>query len=156
MRRFSRPLRRSFAAACAMLTVLACSDDNGVSPNPDIAFMVGDWEAVTFTIVPEGGGEGLDLIAEGGAFTLNVQPSGQYTAILTIPGVPPPPPELGMLSVEGDELLFHRTTPPQVTSRTTYERLGDGHVQFSGPSQVDLDGNGTPEIITLDVEIVRD
>lgn len=136
---------------------VACGDSDPVSPNPEIDFLVGDWDAVRFEIAPNAApDQSFDLIAEGGSFSLNVQPSGQYTAQLTVQGLPAPP-EIGTIDVEGDELVIRRTTPaPETVTRATYSELASGRVVFSGPSQLDIDGDGTAEAITLEVEIVRE
>lgn len=157
-RRRFRPRRSYGPWLLALLgVVLACGDDDGVAPNAELAFLVGDWTATRFEVRPEGGGEAVDLVGDLDAtFTLNVQPSGQYTASLALPGVAPVP-EIGVIDVEGSELVFTRTTPPPTTvSRAAYTRPADGRVVFTGPSRFDLDGDGTAEQISVEVEIVRE
>jgi len=147
------------SATLALIAVLgACGGDDGVSADPSVAFLVGDWSATHMVVTPDlAPDQALDLVEAGGSFSINVQPSGQYTAVIGIPGFGAPPPELGTLTVEGDEIVFTRTSPPPRTvSRATYEEIAPGHVTFSGPSEVDLDGNGTMDAVTLEVEIVRD
>ncbi len=143
----------------ALIAVLgACGGDDGVSADPSVAFLVGDWSATHMVVTPDlAPDQALDLIDAGGSFSLNVQPSGQYTAVISIPGFGAPPPELGTLTVEGDEIVFTRTSPaPKTVSRATYEEVAPGHVIFSGASELDIDGNGTADAVTLEVEIVRD
>lgn len=159
-------LRRAAPAASIVRTAVflalaglqACGGDDGVSPNQDLAFLVGDWTAERFEVTPADGSSGsVDLVADlDASFTVNVQPSGQYTASLALPGLAPVP-EIGVLDVEGNELVFTRTTPPPTTvSRATYTRPADGRVIFTGPSRFDLNGDGTAEEITVEVEIVRE
>jgi hypothetical protein len=149
----------SIALALSLAVLMgACGDDDGVSANPDIAFLVGDWVATRFEVTPDAApDQGVDLVGQLGAeFTLNVQPSGLYTASLSLPGLVPAP-EIGTLRVEGTELVFTRTTPPPtVVSRATFTRHSSGTVTFTGPSSFDLDGDGQAEAITLDVTIVRE
>lgn len=158
MKAVRRHIPLVFVLPCALIMgVGACGDSDPVSPNPEIEFLVGDWDAVRFEISPNAApDESFDLIAEGGSFTLNIQPSGQYTVQLTVQGVPAPP-EIGTIDVEGNELIIRRTNPaPETVTRAEYAELADGHVVFSGPSLLDIDGDGTAEAITLEVEIVRE
>jgi hypothetical protein len=75
---------------------------------------------------------------------------------LTLPGVGSAP-EVGVLSVEGADLVFERTAPPPlVTTRASYERPSDDRVVFTGPSELDVDGEGDVDPVTLEVEIVRE
>lgn len=158
MTRLSRLTAVRLPLILALLGALvSCGDDSSVDPDPSIDFLVGDWNAVRFEIAPQGSpGDAFDLLDQGGSFSINVQPSGQYTAQLTFMGVPAPP-EIGFIEVDGDELVIQRTTPaPTTTTRAVYEEIASGRVVFSGPSEFDIDQNGTPEAITLEVEIVRE
>lgn len=142
-------------ALVALLGLLVACGGDGVSPDPDVSFLVGDWEATRLEVAPVAAPEqSVDLRALGARFTLNVQPSGQYTASLTIPGLPPNP-EIGELDVEGDELVFQPTSPPGPASRASYTQPDDDRVIFTGPSEFDLDGDGTADEVILEVEIVR-
>lgn len=154
-RRYSRAASAAMALGVALLA--ACSGDDGVAPDPAIAFMVGTWDAAHFELTPDAApDQSLDLVTELGAtFTLNVQPSGYYTATLTLPGVASPPPETGQLEVEGNELVFNRSTPSPATSRATYAEPTSGRVIFTGPTEFDLNGDQVLDDVTLEVELVR-
>lgn len=142
-------------ALVALLGLLVACGDDGVSPDPTVSFLVGDWEATRLEVAPVAAPEqSVDLRALGARFTLNVQPSGQYTASLSIPGLPPNP-EIGEMDVEGNELVFRPSSPPGPTSRASYTQPDDDRVIFTGPSEFDLDGDGSADEVILEVEIVR-
>lgn len=95
-----------------------------------------------------------DLLLSGASFSINVQPSGQYTAVLTVLGFPQT--EIGILSVDGGELVFNRQHPSSDTSRATYELLdGGSKVRLSGPTEFDFDGDQVGEPSTLLTELGR-
>lgn len=151
------PRAASMAMALGLALLAACSGEDGVSPDPKIAFMVGTWDAVRFELTPDAApDQSLDLVTELDAtFTLNVQPSGFYTATLTLPGVASPPPETGQLDVEGTELVFNRSSPSPATSRAAYTEPASGRVIFTGPTEFDLNGDQVLDDVTLEVELVR-
>jgi hypothetical protein len=150
-----RSRRSHLLALAGILVATACGNDP-LGPQDDLAFLVGDWEAVRFLITPlELPNQSFDLVAEGATFKLNVQPSGQYTARLTVPGLGASP-ELGTITVEGDELIFNRTVPgPPTESRATFVLLGPDRLVFAGPSELSLSGDGSPDPVTVEVEIQR-
>lgn len=148
--------RRSVPLALAAILVTAACGSEPLGPQDDLAFLVGDWEAVRFLITPIGlPNQGFDLVADGATFKLNVQPSGLYTAMLTVPGLGASP-ELGTLAVEGDELIFNRTVPgPPTESRATFELFAPDRLVFTGPSELKLTGDDSPDQVTIEVEIQR-
>src|SRR5688572_24856019 len=85
--------RGTFTFALALsctLTTVGCSSDDSVGPDASIAFLVGVWEAERFVVTSKANPQTApDLItALGATFSLDVQPSGQYTAILVFQGTP--------------------------------------------------------------------
>ncbi len=125
-----------------------------VSPQFGPDFMVGNWIAesmvVTSLINPE---VSPDIVAPplNAAFTLNVQPSGRYTAILS--GYGQSSSESGMLTVEGSEIVFNRELPTSGESRAAWEREGNS-VIFSGGTNFDFNLDGTTEAATLRTVLV--
>jgi len=109
--------------------------------------MVGNWIAevlvVTSTANPE---VSVDLIAEGATFTLSVEPSGRYTAILS--GFGQASSESGTLSVEGPEVVFRRTIPSPDVARSSWVRNG-ADVTLTGPTQFDINLDGVTEDATI-------
>lgn len=109
------PFPRPAAAILALLLVVGCGDDPTA---PDLGLLVGDWEATAMRFTSEADPEKtIDIVAEGGRFTLNVQPSGQYTAILAIPGFAPQT-EIGLISVSGSTITLEVQFSPTGEVRT--------------------------------------
>ena len=114
--------------------------------NPD--FMVGDWKAESLVLTSAANPEvTADLLALGAIFTLTVQPSGRYTAILEAFGQSPPP-ETGKLTVDGPNVVFMAELPVRRESLAVWERMGDS-VILVGDSEFDFNLDGTPEPATL-------
>jgi len=114
---------------------------------------VGFWEATRMVITNVANPTvAPDLIELGAKFTFDVEPSGQYTAILVFAGQSST--EIGMLTLNGNVLTMQRQHPsPQVsTSRITLE--GD-RLTMDGPTEFDFNLDGTPEAATAHIELVR-
>src|SRR4051812_46439700 len=88
------PASRRFTAlllATLLLPFLgACASDALLGPDADLAFLVGDWDATRFVVQSKADPKVAPELIKGlGAqFSLNVQPSGQYTAILVYQSSP--------------------------------------------------------------------
>src|SRR3954463_14934011 len=110
MRRFLLPLSLT-------VLLLGCSDE-AITANPSIANLVGDWQATRFQVTNKANSaQSPELIHDVGAqFTLDIQPSGQYTAILAYQGTPIT--ELGTLSIDQGDLVFNVTYPSAESSRS--------------------------------------
>ena len=142
-------------ASRGLLVLLTCVavSCGGDSAGPDPiqsagpGFMVGNWIAevlvVTSTANPE---VFVDLIAKGATFTLSVEPSGRYTAILS--GFGQASSESGTLSVEGPMVVFRRTIPSPDVARSTWVRNG-ADVTLTGPTQFDINLDGVTEDATI-------
>ena len=114
--------------------------------NPD--FMVGNWLADSLVLTSLANPQVFtDLVADLGAvFTLSVQPSGRYTAILS--GFGQSSSESGRLTVDGAEVVLTPEVPPGPESRALWERVGDS-VILDGESEFDFNLDGTPEAAML-------
>ena len=107
--------------------------------NPD--FMVGNWLADSLVLTSLAN---PDVFTDLGAvFTLSVQPSGRYTAILSVFGGQSSS-ESGRLTVDGAEVVLTPEVPPGAESRALWERVGDS-VILDGESEFDFNRDGTPE-----------
>ncbi len=128
-----------------VLTVgaIACgSEPTGPELNPD--FLVGDWLADSLVLTSVANPDVVaDLTALGAVFTLSVQPSGRYTAILVAFGQPPFS-ETGKLTVDGAHVVLMPESPPGPESRALWERVGDS-VILEGETDFDFNLDGTTE-----------
>lgn len=122
------------------------SDPTEPDLNPD--FMVGDWLAESLVLTSVANPEVIaDLVGLGAVFTLSVQPSGRYTAILEGFGLPSS--ESGKLTVDGAYVVFMPESPPGLPeSRGLWERVSDT-VILVGDSDFDFNLDGTTEPATL-------
>lgn len=147
-----RRSRRLVPGAVLLLAVIfaaACSKDS-VTADPAVAPFVGDWAADSLVLTSVADPQtSLDLIALGAQFTLNVQPSGQYTAILIYGGQAPT--EFGKLEVSGQTLTLRPNGSGSPTAGT-YSFNGN-HLIVDGETQFDfnLDGTNEPALEHLDL-----
>ena len=126
--------------------VLACGDGT-TDPVFEPGFMVGDWVADSLTMTSVANPDVVsDLNALGALFTLSVQPSGRYTAILS--GFGQSSSEFGNLTVDGAHVVLLPTSPPGPESRALWEQAGDT-VILEGASEFDFNLDGTNEAATL-------
>lgn len=160
MKRPSRPFHRALPRATAILAALAllvtaCGGSGTVEPDPDLAPLVGDWEATELTLTNVAApGQSVDLIQQGAGFSLNVQPSGQYTAILVFGGQDQT--EIGQAEVSGNRLTLIPNVPAgQPTTTGTYTLQGDV-LTLDGSTEFDFNLDGTPEPATVHLVLARE
>jgi len=123
-----------------LLGTIGCGDDS-TGPQFDPSFMVGEWLADSLLVTSEANPAVFaDLTALGAVYTLSVQPSGRYTAILQ--GFGPFTSEFGSLTVDGAEVVFI----PQFgeESRELWEQVGES-VILEVDTQFDFDLDGMTE-----------
>jgi hypothetical protein len=146
-----RQLLRLLVVGSALLS--ACGGDS-LEADPSVAFLVAEWQAVRMvvtnlanpTIAP-------DLIRNGATFFLDIQPSGQYTAILTAFGQPAT--EFGRIEVSGQQILFHREQPsPRRTDVAEFRLVGDT-LFLAGTTDFDFNLDGRTEPARLQTDLVR-
>lgn len=158
MRRTTRTGRGRAGALClgVALALGACGDDPAdidTTPDPAIAPFVGDWRASAMVLTNKANPSvAPDLIAEGAQFDLNVQPSGQYTAILTYQQQAST--EIGFLSVSGSVVTLQRTFPSAQTSTASYSFSGST-LTLVGDSEFDFNLDGTPEEATAEIVLQK-
>lgn len=148
-----RRLRR-WLPALLLFGLQACGSSDVVAPLDEIAFLVGDWTATTITLSnPANPGSVIDVKELGGSFRLNVQPSGRYTATLSLLGQSQP--EIGTLEVDGDEIIFRREVPSPQTQRASYTHSGST-LTLEGATEADLNNDGEPEEAVLKTTLTLD
>jgi len=147
------PGRHALLTAVLVLAA-ACGDDATVGPDPELAPLVGDWEATELVLANVANPSvAPDLIELGATFDLNVQPSGQYTAILVFSLQSQT--EIGQVEVDGDRLTLRPTVPPgQPPTTGTFSIQGD-QLTLDGSTEFDFNMDGTPEPASAHFEFVR-
>ena len=139
---FSTRIRVRLLIVMGVLTLgaIGCQGDpTGPEFNPD--FMVGDWLAESLAMTSVANPDlTVELDTLGAVFTLSVQPSGRYTAILE--GFGQSSSEFGRLTVDGAYVVL------MPESRALWERLGES-VILEGESAYDFNVDGMTEPATL-------
>jgi len=136
------PLSRPLLVAVALLAT-GCGGSSPtaiVEPDPAVAPFVGDWEATEFTVTSVQNSEVFFDVTDGGSFTINVQPSGTYTAIIDFPNLVTPVIEIGQLSAVGNSVTLRPQGGPAATSSYTFE--GVDRLILDGPTEFDFNEDG--------------
>lgn len=136
---------------CLLATLLTgCGTDE--SPlDPDLAPLVGTWEALVFTVIHENEDLTVDLLASGAAFELRIESNGRYAATLTTFGIPNPP-ERGRITVSGSHLTLD---PDDGDPTVATWSLSGGILTLDGPTEFDFNLDGKLEAATAHIELVR-
>lgn len=154
-RRARRRPRVLLTALTTTLILAGCggSDPAGIgNPDPDVAPFVGTWEAVTFEVTNLADTTEVFDVVAAGSFTLDVQPSGFYTAILHISGSQPLP-ENGELSVIGESIRLSPTGGTGATAEYMFQ--GPDRVELNGPTEFDFNFDGEPESASAHMVLER-
>lgn len=154
--RRSRAVRRLGWGAFVSLALLvaACGGDDILEPDPALAPFLGDWDGTSLVLTSVANPDvHPDLIELGATFALNVQPSGQYTAILLFAGQSQT--EIGQLEVSGSTLTLRRDFPSSSTSTATYSFPNSDRLVLDGDSEFDFNLDGTPEPARVHMEFDR-
>lgn len=152
--RFStRRARWAVAAPVIALLLQGCSKST-VAPDSALAGLVGNWQATAFVLTEVSDTTvHLDLIQLGATFSLNVQPSGQYTAILVYNGQPAT--EIGQMSVSGDSITLNPTTPASSSATTGTYQLNGSQLTIDGDTEFDFNLDGKPDPARAHIELVK-
>lgn len=141
---------RTMTTLALLACLTACGDDpQGPVLDPDVRPFVGTWDAEVFTVTSVADPSIVADLMEDGSFNINVQPSGTYTATLTFGGIPLV--EIGMLSVDGDQITLDPNDGPPASS--LYEFLADDYLSLEGPTDFDFNLDGTPDPAEAYIEI---
>jgi hypothetical protein len=145
-------MRRLLLPLLLVVVVLGCSNGGAITANASIADLVGDWQATRFQVTNKANpAQAPELIHDLGAqFTLDIQPSGQYTAILAYQGTPIT--ELGTLTIDQGTLVFDVTYPASDTNRSRLT-LSGRHMTLDGDTEFDFNNDGKPDPATAHIEL---
>lgn len=140
--------------ALAAFALLACGEDQpGPGGDPALAALVGEWNATQLVLTSVANpGTSVDIVAMGAEFTLNIQPSGQYTAILLFSGQAGT--EIGFVSVSGNTLILRRNFPSEETTTAVYQLSGNRLV-MDGETDFDFNLDGSAEAATAHFDLTR-
>ena len=147
-------LVRRILPALIACVVGACGDTAGPEAKEGLEFLVGTWTAesvVATSVAPPV--LTVDLIDGGGSFVINVQPTGQYTATLTVFGAPAT--EIGTLEVSGSNVTLYTDFPFPDTATATLTQLGEDRIRLEGGTTFQFEPSRGPEEATLTSELVR-
>jgi len=132
---------RRVAALGLLAVAIGCGGGVDVPVDAAVAPFVGDWTASDFTVTSSDNPAVWFRVTDGGSFTMNIQPSGQYTAILSFPQLPTPAVELGKLTVLGASIRLSPTGGTPATSSYRFE--GPDRLILDGPTSFDFNEDGT-------------
>ena len=128
---------------------LACSN-SGTEPISDLVPLSGVWEPQVLKVPdPADPAKKIDQILEGAAYDLSIQSTGQFTAVfdlLLVQGF-----EAGTASVYGNQITQTPDSPPGSVMSGTWMLEGD-ILFIEAIRSLDLDGDGTPEVIPFELE----
>ena len=145
--------RTAWGSAMLLACLLAGCGNESVGPDPALAALVGDWDATRLVLTSVANPQVKpDLIALGAAFRLDIQPSGQYTAILLY--AQQSSTEIGILAVSGNTLTMKRDFPSRSTSAAVFALAGN-RMTLDGDSEFDFNLDGTPEPALAHFELLR-
>ena len=133
----------------AVLTAVAtgCAGDGpGITgPDPSIEAFVGTWDAEVFVVTSVAPPVVVADLLINGSFTINIQPSGLYTATLTF-GQLSPLIEIGQVSVTGNFLRLDPSggaRPCPVAAEYSFGAAD--YVTLNGPTCFDFNLDGELE-----------
>lgn len=144
---------KTLASVLGLVLLLfpACSDDGPSAPAADE--IIGLWHATRMEYVGTGPSGSIDLVAAGATVDLDLAADARYELTVTWPAESPEV-TTGGWSVSRDVMTF--TVDGMPWSMQFDCRLADGVLHLDGAdADRDLDGDGTPEAATLDMELVR-
>ena len=135
MRRYHRC---SLGLLLASVLVAACDGSTEVEIDPLLEPFVGTWDAEVIRVTSDADTTLVADLMVNGAFAINVQPSGSYTATLTFGGIPLT--EFGTLSV-GPNVITLRADGGQVAA-SVYSFQSPTYVTVDGPTEFDFNIDG--------------
>lgn len=133
---------------------LGACGGSSVEPDPTLDAFVGEWDAIRLVIQSQANPEiAPDLIELGGAFFLDVQPSGNYQANLSAFGQFTV--EFGRIEVDADRITLHKENPPPPRSDVGTYRFSADTLFLTGTTDFDFDMDGQVDAANLLADLVK-
>lgn len=149
---------RSQGAVCLVAAVLAagCGDGGGTTggPDPDIAPFVGTWDAEAFVVTSSVDPNTVADLLISGTFSVVIEPSGLYTAILVFGSIPPFP-EIGHLTVTDNFVTFRPNGTNPCPGSSEYVFSSADYLTLDGPTCFDFNLDGEDEAAVAHLELRR-
>ncbi|WP_422080128.1 hypothetical protein [Ulvibacterium sp.] len=144
----------SFLLASSV-SLMSCSsdedDEGGINfsdcslngPNFSISDVVGNWTATQANFDIPGTSQQIDVVAEGGTATLNVQSNGAFTLLITESGASSESTTGDLAFCEGLFTVRYDDAPndPEILQGS----LNDGVFTITGSVEYDVDGDGSDD-----------
>lgn len=145
---------RRWVVVWSVLAVAACGGEDPLGPDAALEPFVGDWKATSLVLTNIANPSvAPDLVELGATFTINIQPSGAYTAILIFQEQSQT--EIGQVSVSGSNITLQREFPSPETTAGVYEFSDADHLTIDGDTEFDFNLDGTPEPALVHFELER-
>lgn len=151
--------RRVFGGLFAVLLATSLGACGGTTePTLDDPRFVGTWDADSLTLTNDAPPNQVANLLDttySGSFVIVVEPSGQYTATLTVFGQSSP--EIGQLTVTSSSTLTLAPSfpPGRPAASASYSFQGDGDLTLEGPSEFDFNFDGIDESVQAYTHLVR-
>lgn len=113
---------------------IGCGSDVIVPPANGVEPFVGTWDAEVFDVTSDEDTTVVADLTENGDFTINIQPSGNYTATLTFGGIPIV--EIGQMSVSNGFITLRPNGGDPATS--AYAFPSPDYLVLDGPTDFDF------------------
>lgn len=144
--------RVGLAAGFLALAAAGCGSDPIIDDNPaEVAPFVGTWDAEVFEVTSIADPSTVADLMVNGIFNIDIQPSGNYRAILTFGGIPLT--EFGQISVSDGFITLRPTGGTPATS--AYVFIQPDYLQLDGPTEFDFNLDEMPDPAQAHIEIRR-
>ncbi|MCL6266324.1 hypothetical protein [Flagellimonas myxillae] len=119
------------------------SDCSLNGPNFSISDVTGNWTATQANFDIPGTSEQIDVVAEGGTVTLNIQGNGGFTLLITESGAASESTTGDLAFCEGLFTVRYDDAPNEL--ETLQGSVSDGIFTITGPVEYDVDGDGSDD-----------
>jgi hypothetical protein len=152
-----RGQRRALAALAVSGAVLlsACGDGSTGPVDEELQELVGAWRAAKYEFArQDGSGEAVNLASLGAQVTVTIGDGGDWTVLITRPGMLYYDVSTGRLSVQGDTILLQWTGQAEPMS-FAFDLLDNTLTMNTPDALYDFDTDGTLDPADLEMVLMR-